>query len=477
MGQAPRELSPRESSLHLFGAELRHWRTLRGLSQAAVGRLSHDSSALIGKIEKGQRYPSRAIARRLDGVLETEGALMRLWPRVERERVARSSSGRQAEGGEDHASDLGLEWTPTPDEALTVLGDLWRAELNRRSLLSGVGWAATAFAVPTREWLRNRTDGNLEHHTGYRRVGRVDVDALWSMCGAFTDTDHRLGGGYARITLVHYLDHVVFPLLQGSYSDRIGRELMTATARLCNLCAFMSFDSGHQGLAQRYFIQALRLAQAGGNRGLGAHILADMSMQAHYVGDVGQALALADAGYRSGHDAGSPSTTARCAAMQGRAHALGGDRQASDKTRVTAERILNGATPAAEPVWIRFFTAAQMSAEFLYMAEDLDRRDEVQQLAPEVLASSGSMQRRQALTTTALAASYLPAETPAGGDVDRACELLIEVLPTVGSLTSNRTMARVNSLRRALSAHARRPAVQELEHRFGCVLTDRGMCR
>lgn len=89
----------------------------------------------------------------------------------------------------------------------------------------------------------------------------------------------------ARFTLLHYLDHVVITLLHGAYDNTIGRELMAATARLCDLCAFMSFDSGRQRLTQRYYIQALRLAQASGHRALGAHILADMSMQAHYLGD------------------------------------------------------------------------------------------------------------------------------------------------------------------------------------------------
>jgi hypothetical protein len=80
------------------------------------------------------------------------------------------------------------------------------------------------------------------------------VRSTWELCEAFTDVDQRLGGGYARL---HYVNQVVLPLLQGSYNDTIGRELMAATARLCDLCGYMSWDSGRQGLAQRYFIQAL----------------------------------------------------------------------------------------------------------------------------------------------------------------------------------------------------------------------------
>ncbi|MGH3710457.1 MAG: hypothetical protein ACRDRQ_20650, partial [Pseudonocardiaceae bacterium] len=192
--------------------------------------------------------------------------------------------------------------------------------MERRPVLASLAWVATAFTGAAREWLRNRTDEVLHGQSG-RPVSRHDVEALWAMCAAFTDADHRLGGGYARSTLLHYLDHAVLPLLHGT---TLGRDLMAATARLCDLCAFMCFDSGRQGLAQRYYIQALRLAQASGNRALGAHILADMAMQAHYLGDAPQALDLASAGLSTGLACGSPSTVARCAALQGRAHALGG---------------------------------------------------------------------------------------------------------------------------------------------------------
>jgi hypothetical protein len=94
----------------------------------------------------------------------------------------------------------------------------------------------------------------------------------------------------------------------------------------------------------------------------------------HYLGDVSQALELASAGFSTGLDCGSPSTVARCAALQGRTHALGGDRRACSVACTTAERALGRAMPADEPDWIQFFTAEQLTAEMLYMASDLVRQ-------------------------------------------------------------------------------------------------------
>lgn len=462
MGQAPRELTPWRSAVHFFGAQVRRWRTLRRLSQATLGTKTHDSSALIGKIEKGERYPSLALARRLDEALDTGGALERLWPQVERERAAIVAPGGGSSGGKRDIGDLGLAWPATPDAAIALLGELWRLELERRSVLA-VPWVASAFVGPTQEWLLDRQDADLRRQVG-RLVGRSDVAALWAMSEAFFDAHGRCGGGYARSTLVHYLDQVVFPLLQGSYSDAVGRELMAATARLCDLCAVMSFDDGQQGLAQRHSIQGLRLAQASGDRALGALILSNMSRHAQHVGDAAQALALAQAGYRSGLDGGSPVAAAKCAAMQGRAHALGGDHRACAQARTLAERTLDQAVPADEPAWIRFFTPEQLSAETLYIASDLGRPQDVQRLAPDVIVSSGDMGYRRVMRITTLAASYLPSERNSGGDIDHAAELLCQVIPTLGSLHSSRILHRVNSVRRALAAHAARPSVQALEH-------------
>jgi hypothetical protein len=459
VGRVLRELTPLESTLHFFGAQLRYWRTLRELSQAAVGQRTHDSGALIGKIEKGERFPSLALTRRLDVALDTGGALERLWPSLEHERATRHTPGdRPASGGRTDVGDPGLAWSDTPDATVEVVAQLWRTELDvdRRSVLVSAAWVASAFTGPTREWLLNRQDEIVQGWSG-RRVGRSDIDALREMCAAFINADRRLGGGYARSTLLHYVNQVVLPLLKGSYDDVIGRELMAATARLCDLCGYMSFDSGRQGLAQRYFIQALRLAQASGNRALGAHILTDMAMQTHYFGEATQALNLASAGL----DCGSPVTQARCAVWQGRAHALRGDQRACAQACSIAERALDRAVPTGEPVWIKFDTAVHLTFHRVQMASDLGRHQDVQRLVPAAPASAGCMERSRVISTTTLASSYLPFQGNPHSDIDHACALLGQVIPSLSSLSSTRSLERVNSVRRSLAAHAERPRGRE----------------
>jgi hypothetical protein len=324
---------------------------------------------------------------------------------------------------------------------------------------------AAAFAGPIREWLLQRSD-EVVRGQSTRPVSQQDIAAFWAMNSAFTDADLRLGGGYARSTLLHYLNQVVLPLLRGSYDDTIGRELMAATADLCHLYAHMNFDSGRQGLAQRYRIQALRLAQASGNRALGAHVLAGMSMQARYLGDARQARELADVGLTTALDCGSPLTAVRCAALLGSAYALSGDRRVCAEACALAERMLDRAVLADEPEWIQFFTAEQLTAEMVRMATDLGQYREAQRLAPGALGSSTRMERSRVMCTTTLASSYLPKQGNVASDIDRACELLGQVIPSLSSLTSTRTLERINSVRRVLSQYTGLSSVQEIEEQF-----------
>jgi transcriptional regulator with XRE-family HTH domain len=83
---------------HFFGAELRRWREQRGLSQDRLGQQVNFDASLIGKVEKAERMPSRALAEACDRVLETGGSLARLWPLVDQERQRADVSKAADEG-------------------------------------------------------------------------------------------------------------------------------------------------------------------------------------------------------------------------------------------------------------------------------------------------------------------------------------------------------------------------------------------
>jgi transcriptional regulator with XRE-family HTH domain len=74
-----RELDPGASPLAFFGSELRRARAATGLSQEQLGHRIGYSAALVGKVETGERSPSRDFAKRCDQALpKADGLFARM---------------------------------------------------------------------------------------------------------------------------------------------------------------------------------------------------------------------------------------------------------------------------------------------------------------------------------------------------------------------------------------------------------------
>lgn len=86
---APRELDPSASALAYFGSELRRLRRAAGLSQERLGEIVNYTGALVGLVETAERNPGLDFTERCDGALGAEGALVRLWPLVNKSGLPR----------------------------------------------------------------------------------------------------------------------------------------------------------------------------------------------------------------------------------------------------------------------------------------------------------------------------------------------------------------------------------------------------
>lgn len=435
-----------------------------GWSHAGVAKRVNNACALR---ECPRSYTATSVANWLGGMVPSD-PVPRVLVELLTERLHRSVTLRSLGYQETLPTELGLVWHEAMSDTIGSVRRLWQADLRHDGSLAASGWIASGFTGPTREWLLDWAENEPAAHRGAgRRVGGAEVDVIWSMCHAFADSDHRLGGGHSRAALLHYFDDVALPLLDGVYDEATGRQLLAATARLCDLNGFMAFDSGAQGIAQRYYVQALRLAQASGDRALGAHILADMSMQAQHLGDNLEAVSLARVGRRSASESGSHSTLARCCAIEARAHAAAGDERQSSLAMNRAEDALDKVCVDDEPAWIRFFTVGQLKAEFTYAAHDLGKTKIVQRFAPESIAAATGMERRHVLLSSVLARSYLDTRNGRTLDIAQACATLKETAPLVRVVTSKRGMDAVNDVRTSLRAYADQDVVQELDAEYG----------
>ncbi|MEV4434639.1 transcriptional regulator [Streptomyces sp. NPDC049555] len=368
--------------------------------------------------------------------------------------------------GKNLASGVGLQFSPTVLGAIEQVCELWRSDVGRRDFLSGTSVASSALVEPSRDWLITGADPQVARTAG-ARVGPSDVEAVRATTDALIELDHRYGSGHVRPVVVHYLNSVVSGLLAGSYREAVGRELFAAVARLTELAGYMAVDTGQPGLAQRYYIQALRLAQAAGDRAYGGYVLAaSMSHLAASLGNPREIAQLAKAAQEGARGHVTPRAEAMFYAAEARGHALLGDARSC---QVVASRAVsrleaadNGPESGDDPSWIRHFDRAYLSDELAHCHRDLGQAEPARRHAEDALAvhPTGRV-RRRAIDLLLLATAHVQQR-----EVEEACATGTRALELLGTLRSNRGAEYLDDFQQRLEPFRDEPVVREFGARL-----------
>ncbi|MGW0839203.1 regulator [Streptomyces sp. NPDC002787] len=368
----------------------------------------------------------------------------------------------------------GLEFAATPEEAIDIVGGLWRKDSGSHAELRKIAFTPAGLVVPSRDWLIGRPDDRVgrgdpgatrvppqgrpavprqrsqtERGPGQKVTGG-DIAALRSVGELFRALDDAYGGGHARQALVRYLEHEAEPMLRGAYGEQIGRRLFAAAADLTRLAGWTSYDIGAHGLAQRYFVQALRLAQAAGDRAYGAYVLVTMSRQAVYLGHGREAVQLARVAQQGVGSAVPPVVQSLLHAVEARGHAVLGEVRASTAALVRAERALETARSGDEvPYWARFFDEAQLADEFGHSHRDLQQyRAAAQHAERSLQLRAPAYARSRLFCRVVLASARLGL-----GELDQACQLGAEAAGQAAEMRSVRAVEYVRDFERRLEPY------------------------
>ncbi|WP_030765517.1 MULTISPECIES: hypothetical protein [unclassified Streptomyces] len=250
---------------------------------------------------------------------------------------------------------LGAADRPVPLHASPLSGfvdraaALWRSDVQARpQLLAAEAVTGTPAVIPVWEWENPPEDSDVSRE-GSHPVGPEHIEILKSARAHYELMYRRAGGLATRDRIVRFLGSETAPMLRGSYSDDLGRRLHRATGSLVAVAGICAYDSDAHGLAQRYFHQALRLAKASGDRGLGAYVIALIVNQSLHLREYRQAVAFAEAALRAAGRHTTPALAADLYAMQAKAYAQLGDTGAAmaciHKAEAAAERISPGSEP------------------------------------------------------------------------------------------------------------------------------------
>ncbi|GAA2214143.1 hypothetical protein GCM10009850_096070 [Nonomuraea monospora] len=274
--------------------------------------------------------------------------------------------------------------------------------------------------------------------------------------------DDKLGGAKLR-DLVGAELHLVSELLaNGTYTSRVGRRLFDAAGELGQLAGWVSFDTGLNAAAQRYYLAALRAAHAADNRPLAANIVACMSFQSVIVGDPRDGVTLAQSAVSAGGRSATPRVRSFLATREASAYARAGDAAACQRALSRADAELDRADKvdkADDPAWIYYFDEAELIAQAgaCYLNLDmLKKADSELEIAlanqdPSYVRDRILYQTRRATTQFRL------------GNLDHACTLATEAAALTRKARSRRSTQAVRDFRLLLASAETEPLVRELD--------------
>ena len=400
--------------------------------------------------QAGRTFNHTYVGRWLDGMVPRDVAVQRAIAAAIGKRLGRSVGLDECgfTASETIAADLGLAYPSTVSGAVTAAAGLWQADLANVQALLTAPANVGAWNDASLSWLVSDTSDERRIQEGGRRVGPADIEGVRSTTEMFDRLDGRHGGGHARRALIEFLRTDLAALLRGSYTGDVGCELFKVASQSTLLGAWMSYDAGLHGLAQRYFVQALKLAEAAGDRLLAAGVLDAMSHQANFLGNHREAANLARAARMGTTGVGSACSAAHFYAMEARALAMAGDASGCDKAMAGAVQEFERRKPEDDPAdWFAYFDDAELAAELGHCNRDLGRAVDASVYAAQSIGANGEYVRSDFFVTMVLADAYL-----GQGEVGQACEAALTALRIGERLKSARCSAYVSSFRQRLTS-------------------------
>jgi hypothetical protein len=362
-------------------------------------------------------------------------------------------------------SGLVLPWSPAGSlRAVRVVIEAGGVE--RRIALTLLGGAV---CVPAHEWLVARSEADTAQASGSPLPVGV-VDELDGIAGQLRRMDDQVGSGTLLPLVRANLRYVLGLLEERRYSDSVGRRLHTTAGELMRLAGWLSFDSRQHPQAQRYWVAGLHAAHAAGDRALGANIVGIMSSQAIELGQIREAVTLAETA-RAGYHGASPRVAVICDLRAAEAHAA--DRSVTECRRAldsAFNRLGDAPGSSGEPDWSYWMDEAEahLSAGYCYLRlEDWGRAR--QHLRTAVRVRGASYARDGAYDHIGLATTYLRQDQP---EVEHAVTLATRAVETLtGEVDSARCVGYLARLVGDFAPYRRRPAVHQFTEQTTGLLT------
>jgi DNA-binding XRE family transcriptional regulator len=440
-------------------------RQVVGHSQETLARILGVEPTTVGRWERGETSPqpwcrpklAEALGVSLDELdtMLTEG---------------QSGSSQAPEAGElpvdpEHDPVLAPEWNHrgTVEAAAALRGGDDRVERRGFVFLGGI-----ALTAPAHQWLVHEPGPLVSGLSGHRLSAGLP-DRFTSMLAELRKMDDVAGGGSVLAVAQHEFSWVAGLLDHARYDERTGRALHVVLAELGQLCGWSAYDTGNHGLAQRYYIAALRAAHSADDRPLGAYILRSLAKQATRQGRPANAVTLIETAIAGTRGRQTPALLAELHIQHANALATLRDSSACAAAIAQARTQVEHLTLDDDLPWLYWMNPAEITVSAGYCLLKLGQPDQAATMLEQGIAQfHESFVRDRQINMTRLANAL--ARPGPQRDLDAASSLGMASVDLIDSVDSTRGIGDLHDLYCHLKPHAKVPTVRDfLERARGLV--------
>ncbi|MGW0896329.1 sporulation associated protein [Streptomyces goshikiensis] len=359
----------------------------------------------------------------------------------------------------------GWDFPRDREEAIKGARSHWRAGDG-----PGGAFAASGYVLPVTRWLAVPADstdaavspapadsastGQESSSTG-RLIRTEDLKELTDAAEQARVWDAQFGGANWRLSSIRRcLNERALPLLDARHHEATARELFSITAELSRVAAWAAFDAGHSAAAQQHFVQALRLARAGGDIEMGTYVLTTMALHTILEGAPDQALDMAQGAFHRGRRHASRRVLAFAKLAEARALARMGDATGASIALSRAESWLDKITPGAQDsLRLSYVTHSRLAADATEIFRDLRKPKAALGWSQQAGELSDVHQTRAVGLRMAVAATA----ACQAGDLDQALDHADQALALLQRVESTRARIHLEDVATALMPWAAEP--------------------
>ena len=340
---------------------------------------------------------------------------------------------------------------------------LWRSDVRHAAALRGAGPVrGPAAIVPVFEWENPPGDADVARPGG-RRADGAQVRVLRAARTRYERMYREAGGIPVRPRVVAFLHGHAAPLLRSGYDDATGRQLHRAAGGLTALAGICAYDADLQGVAQRYFFHALRMAKASGDRGFGGYVVALLANQALYLGLYRQVIQYAETALRGARQHLTPALVTD---LSTKAYARMGDRPGCHASMRRSEETAARIRLSEEPPETGYVQPGPVEVQHADALRRLGDLTAARSYAERSVAAAGQSHVRGQVHRLATLATIVAGQ----GDADAAAGIAGQMLDKAAGMESCRIAGRIAAVRDAVTAASDGAAARQLAERAGDIL-------